>query len=986
MKKYIPLLLCLLLILPVLSCKEPEPNATAHEHIYDIGQVAQEPTHLANGMMRYTCITCGESFTDVIERSGVHTWSFVSVDGESHTQRCECGFVASSDKHIFTYGEVLREPSPEHSGERACHCVLCQYQTTVEVLYTAPEPEEGEEEILMEKLISLTTPDAGSVAYTVLDDCALLTGGYVITREGDGMLGVEMPVNAGALVKDRMYVFSFKGRSPSYRRVTVELLAVDGEVLESYTYALMAQYTEYSFPFRASTHEFSVRVTADNTVGESILGGLHISPSDSETVQNADSGYSMIEDGTWSNIEVDYQSGRVDGTVASRDVTVYKDGYIIALAKGLHIYKQNGTTPTLIWKEEEGLAEARQMELSDDKSTLYIVARSGGVFVYDLTDIEHPVRICHFDSLEMATGLDALGDYLFIADRSFGVSIYDVKNPAEPKIVSMINAGEVQDVTCYDGFVYCGVWAAQKVRIYDARDIDNPTHVYDIPLSGRGDGVTLSGGYLYAATGHHEPSETNREAKGYAVGNGMEIWDVHNPYEPKLMSIVRCDGRAYVGSPDIWRITLADRYAFLSCSYMGVYVYDVSNPSAPLRVAKVNVRADKGETGYKNVVTKEANVVPYDSTAMMYAPLVDCDIANGILYLSGYNDGLFVTTLDCIDDIARREEDTTVYPSGNDFAYFSADDFSSLRNSELFVPGTQVWTVRDYRGHLYVAAGLAGIYVLDYGMNVVAQVKTKDACYDLSIENDIIYTAESVSGVGIYRIDASDPTKITQHSVTFITGAIVQLVLSPGAKFALCHTSNSAVLVDLRDHNNVSIYETYPYSMFYQHQISFSSAQNRYLWCYSTISNQGVMIDFGENGAYDAPVARLWNDCSVGFNTGGICVDGDYFLACSGLRYYLVDPSDESIYSVKFRDAGSYVYRSNTIIGGAPTVIGNYLFVRNRINGSFAVYEWESDDHTKMPELLFEIDTRGSTANPIMIGSRVYIPLGYEGLLAFDLK
>ena len=543
----------------------------------------------------------------------------------------------------------------------------------------------------------------------------------------------------------------------------------------------------------------------------------------------------------------------------------------------------------------------------------------------------------------------------------------------------------MQDVTCYDGFIYCGVWAKQLVRIYDARDIDNPVHVYDIPLSGRGDGVTLSGGYLYAATGHHEPTQSNREARGYGVGNGMEIWDVHNPYEPKLMSIVRCDGRAYVGSPDIWRITLADQYAFLSCSYMGIYVYDVSNPSAPLRVAKINVRANKGETGYKNVASAAASVVPYDSKVMMYAPIVDCDISNGILYMSGYNDGLFMTRLDSLSDIAKREEDTMIFPSGNDFTYFTQDDFSALENAEIFVPGTQVWTVRDYRGHLYVAAGLGGIYVLDYDMNVLKQVKTKDACYDLSIENDTIYTAESVSGVGIYKIDANDPTVITQKSVTFITGSIVQLVLSPGAKYALCHTSNSAVLVDLRDEDNVCIYETYPYSMFYQHQISFAAAQNRYLWCYSTISSQGVVIDFGENGSFDEPKTTLWNDCNVGFNTGGITVDGDYFLACSGLRYYLVDPSDEGIYEVKFRDEGSYIYRSGTIIGGAPTVIGNYLFVRNRINGSFAVYQWASDDHTKMPTLILEMDTRGSTANPIMIGNRVYIPLGYEGLLAFDM-
>ena len=82
----------LLALCMCIGCQFPEllmPTAPAHEHLYDSGAVSEAPTHLENGLMTYTCVSCGDSFTDVIEKSGEHTWQFISVDGDKHSQGCE---------------------------------------------------------------------------------------------------------------------------------------------------------------------------------------------------------------------------------------------------------------------------------------------------------------------------------------------------------------------------------------------------------------------------------------------------------------------------------------------------------------------------------------------------------------------------------------------------------------------------------------------------------------------------------------------------------------------------------------------------------------------------------------------------------------------------------------------------------------------------------------------------------------------------------
>ena len=213
----------------------------------------------------------------------------------------------------------------------------------------------------------------------------------------------------------------------------------------------------------------------------------------------------------------------------------------------------------------------------------------------------------------------------------------------------------------------------------------------------------------------------------------------------------------------------------------------------------------------------------------------------------------------------------------------------------------------------------------------------------------------------------------------------MQTVLAPGGRFILGHINNSAALIDVSNRDNVRIFEKYPYPMFYQRQISAKAAKNRYLWCYST-GGKGVIEDFGPDGSFATPVSRLWLGGSIPCHSSGITADGDqFFVSCQG-AIYLVDPSDENICTRLFKERGTYKIAYPTPLDtGAPEIIGDYLFLCDRLRGFIRIYKWESADHSIPPTHIKTAKIKGYPTLPVMIDKRVYIPLGYAGILAFDL-
>ena len=82
--------------------------------------------------------------------------------------------------------------------------------------------------------------------------------------------------------------------------------------------------------------------------------------------------------------------------------------------------------------ELSGLPSWECRQLAVHRGYVYITARNRGLWVIDVRDPRNPRKAGDFDTVELATGIDAAGDALFVTMRVYGIQIFDISNPMEP--------------------------------------------------------------------------------------------------------------------------------------------------------------------------------------------------------------------------------------------------------------------------------------------------------------------------------------------------------------------------------------------------------------------------------------------------------------------------------------------------------------------------------------------------------------------------
>ena len=272
----------------------------------------------------------------------------------------------------------------------------------------------------------------------------------------------------------------------------------------------------------------------------------------------------------------------------------------------LHILNiQNPAKPIAIGKLS-GLGSVRQLVVRN--GIIYITSRQDGLFIVDAKEPENPRLINHFDTIEFATGIAISGNLLFVACRHYGVELIDVSEPGSPRHLSIIRTGEAQSVVASGHFLYVGVWATSEVVTVDFSDPLKPKITSRVPLDGYGDGVDVSGNYLYAATGHHSKESPRKKSgdPGFGKGHGLEILSLEDPASPKWLSRIKFPPLYEIGN-DTWRVRVANGHAFVIDTYNGLFVVDVENPAAPRpvryhKLANASAETKKGFVGGVDMV------------------------------------------------------------------------------------------------------------------------------------------------------------------------------------------------------------------------------------------------------------------------------------------------------------------------------------------------------------------------------------------------
>lgn len=624
--------------------------------------------------------------------------------------------------------------------------------------------------------------------------------------------------------------------------------------------------------------------------------------------------------------------------------------------------------------------------------------RISGVFIVDVSDPDAPVEIAHYDSLEMATGLAVYDKYAFVCNRNYGVEIVDISDLSNPFHIRHIGrSGEVQSCDVVNGILYCGLYNKNQVVMYDVTNLASPKKLGVAQLNGRGDDMAVAKigdrTYLFAGTGHHSVANISTGSSlanlNYGQGNGLDIFDVTDPTAPVLMSVSKIDGRFNHSLCDYWGAEVAEHngryYAYLVSTYNGAYVFDVTDPVAPVRLAHVAIGVDKS-SGYfaslGHTSTIYDVIFPYDPESYKQAPVGALAVSEGELYIAGVYSDLYICQADWTHDQLQQEEAAQIKTTT---AYYD-NALSDVR------PGGQTYAVAGHGQYLYVASGDQGILIYNKSMELVKTIPVTDICYDLYIQNGLLYCAEGRNGLVIYEI-SDDGLALTQQKHYVSTWDLVTAVRpSATGKFVALHVGAlRGEIVDVSRETPLVMVRANTRTQAYHHNVEIT-ANGRYVVFWGALGNE-VWYDFGPNDSYTVPqqlsISPFTSRASAYGGYGAYKGNQIILTRDNGYTYY--DPTAVTAQQVydqidnhKIRPVAGYGATAKTNIYGRGFVYENLLISCDRIYGRLYITDISDIDN---PVLLRSwTGFKGHPDIPTVIDGVLYIPMGYDGIMVYDLQ
>ena len=839
-----------------------------------------------------------------------------------------------------------------------------------------------------------------------------------------------------AVSKGETLLFSFVLRAPTSTHINITL-----DLGTTINYQDGSSTMQYAVPVQWTRIYMPVTVCNMRGVTLSTDGTVYIAEAKYEI-----RGYTAIDDlplesGMWMIDEFESYKLSADGLGAGGSIGIVKSGdYIYSIG-------DSALTVTRLSDDKivgrlDGLPGVRQIDVTKSGNYVLITARGNGVYVVDVSTPENPVHVTTYNSIEMATGLYISGDYAFVCNRQYGVEIVDITDPENPRHKANISDGsEVQSCVVYDNILYAGVWGECGVFMYDLSDLSDTTSLKKIgkvTTGGKGDGLTVTeiGGrkYLFAATGQHTYSANNENPLQnlcFGQGNGMDIFDVTDPLTPTWISTVKIDGRYYYTGNDYWETEVSydeanDKYyAYLVNTYNGVYIYDVTDLTAPIRLAHIIIDLPLGTLSNGNVPAlthpTRTIVTTWDQHKTEQGPVGGISVADNAIYVAGTVSDLhkFVTPY-AFAHSSEGKSAATLPNYSKDFYEFNntvtRGAITALPDgSYQLIPTTgQALAAVTDENYVYVAAGAEGVIILNKSdLSRAGSIACIRACdgnvgfaQDVKIYADTLYVAANSAGLIAYDISgkgATAPVKLWAY--TSGTSIARQVTVSPDGRFAVVQIDNASVhlvhCTDVTDSEGNVTKEKGTRATFYIEATSKSATcisasggniyhhqmtvliDDRYVGIWNHISSE-YWFDFGPDGArYDTPHLVSMGGTYTGSFVGGFGMlgGGTEYTDSSGNTYTLKVNGDGYVYISDDYTAGNKtkLFTSKLAFVGKPTVVGDYLIVCDRVSRRMAIYQISTE--TLLGIITFDGNPDWAYAD----GKIIYIPLGYQGMIKIDL-
>ncbi|MBT3376477.1 MAG: hypothetical protein HN742_41615 [Lentisphaerae bacterium] len=583
----------------------------------------------------------------------------------------------------------------------------------------------------------------------------------------------------------------------------------------------------------------------------------------------------------------------------------------------------------------------RQITVRD--GIAYITTRADGVYIIDVHDPAKPEMLCHYDCIELATGVEVQGDLLFVAQRQYGVEIVNVSDPRNPVYVSKIKTGEAQSVDARGDTIYVGDWGRRQLTTIDISDPYHPQIVNQYDLDGYGDGVCVAGEYLYASTGHHSRERGSRKRypyivegdAGYGAGHGLEVFSLKDPRKPEFLGRTKFPKYYSRDGYDMWTPVAAGG-SMVCCAdtFNGVFLVDVSNPREPRTVAR-----------HHDLVSGVA-------------------VVDDVIYAACPKAGLKVLSAPSLVRHCTPDRGTpTVLPP----APTPVSD-----KSRIYHPGGQVWSVDFCRDHAVIAAGSAGVRVLELWPQVreIAKLETTGFAVHASIAGDRVYVSENTAGLSIWQHAGDGELQPLGRFQAPRNASVRQTMVYANGTRAVIQTGNTFRVLDVTDPANIKQIASHKVKIIYGDQMSHWDLGNRYAAVWGHVV--GVRwLDFEASGKAINTGVNLTDRYSF---FAGIAAVGDQFLCTSHGAYRLVNPMETDL------DAKP-AYRFGGRFLGKPTVFGNALILTSRVESALAIVDITDLQH---PRLLREMPTAGNPSTVSVRNGALIIPDGNNGLVIYD--
>ncbi len=197
-------------------------------------------------------------------------------------------------------------------------------------------------------------------------------------------------------------------------------------------------------------------------------------------------------------------------------------------------------------------------------SSVYLCTEFSNFFEVDVSDPSAPAQVEEFDlhgyhSLDV----DNNGSTIVLANRDFGLRIFDVSSPTINQVGTVESIGQIQDCQGAGDYAYVAGYH-QGLQILNVEDPQNPARVATVELEGNINGVYVSDNRAYTA-------EVDRVLNS---GGYLEIIDVSSATEPSILGSLELPGRPF-------DVIVDGTTAYVAVQTEGIAVVDVSNPAAP---------------------------------------------------------------------------------------------------------------------------------------------------------------------------------------------------------------------------------------------------------------------------------------------------------------------------------------------------------------------------------------------------------------------